>query len=115
MKETEELETVEFMIRLYCRKKHKSKELCEECERLLGYVRERRSKCPFGDNKTFCSNCKIHCYKPSMKEKIRQVMKFSGPRMLIYDPKLAFKHIGETIRCRKKQKKETKQNAKNKN
>lgn len=50
-----------------------------------------------------------------MKEKIRQVMKFSGPRMLIYDPKLAFKHIGETIRCRKKQKKETKQNAKNKN
>ncbi len=39
--------------------------------------------------KTFCANCKVHCYKPQMREQIRQVMRFSGPRMLLYHPVLA--------------------------
>ena len=32
-------------------------------EKLKEYVSLRLNKCPFGENKTFCSNCKIHCYK----------------------------------------------------
>lgn len=79
MKQCKELEVVELMIRLYCRKKHQCKDgLCTECNELLEYVKFRRSKCPWGDKKPFCSNCKIHCYKPEMREKIKEVMRFSG-------------------------------------
>ena len=49
MKESKELEVVELMIRLYCRKKHKFKDgLCADCNELLEYVKLRRSKCPWG-------------------------------------------------------------------
>ena len=108
-----EMKTLEFMIGIYCRKKHKHKDgLCSECQDLLDYARLRRSLCPFGDKKTFCSNCKIHCYKPEMHEKMRNVMKFAGPRMMFYDPKQAFNHVAETIRVKRQRKREEKERLK---
>ena len=50
------------------------------------------------ETKTFCSNCKVHCYKPEMREKIRDVMRFSGPRMLFVHPVAAIRHVMETNR-----------------
>lgn len=92
-KREDEKEMVSLMIRLYCRKNHKTKELCSECAELDRYARERSDRCPFMENKTFCSNCKVHCYKPEMREKIRKVMRFSGPRMMLYHPVMAIKHL----------------------
>lgn len=92
-KREDEKEMVSLMIRLYCRKNHKTKELCNECAELDRYARERSDRCPFMENKTFCSNCKVHCYKPEMREKIRKVMRFSGPRMMLYHPIMAIKHL----------------------
>ena len=43
--------TVQKMINLYCRKKHRTTQLCEECSFLMKYAIERLSKCPFGDDK----------------------------------------------------------------
>ncbi len=83
------------MILLYCRKNHKGKaHPCEECAELTAYASERSARCPFMENKTFCSNCKVHCYNPEMRQKIRTVMRFSGPRMLLYHPGMA---IGQLI------------------
>ena len=86
---------VEEMIRLYCRKNHSGSkaQLCPVCQKLADYAKLRSQKCPFMENKTFCANCKVHCYKPEMREKIRQVMRFSGPRMLLYHPVLAVWHL----------------------
>ena len=56
----------------------------------------RSDKCPFMETKTFCSNCKVHCYKPVMWEKIREVMRFSGPRMLFSHPVMAVSHVIES-------------------
>ncbi len=92
-KREDEKEMVSLMIRLYCRKNHKTKELCSECAELDRYARERSDRCPFMENKTFCSNCKVHCYKPEMREKIRKVMRFSGPRMMLYHPVMAIMHL----------------------
>ena len=55
------------MIRLYCRRKEGNKELCPQCLELLEYARTRLSRCPFGENKTTCRLCPVHCYKPEMK------------------------------------------------
>ncbi len=99
-----EIEVVTLMIKKYCHGRHKTKkgELCEECNALLDYVKYRRSVCPWKKNKPFCSNCKIHCYEPEMREKIRKVMKYSGPRMLFDHPIIAINHVIETKREKKK-------------
>lgn len=80
--------TIEKMVRLYCRKKHKTakNELCSDCLEVMNYAHERLDYCPFGDEKGACAECPIHCYRKSMKEKVKVIMRFSGPRMLIYHP-----------------------------
>lgn len=82
------------MIRLYCRKKHgmPDGELCPHCAEVKAYAWLRLDKCPFGDQKTVCKSCAIHCYKSDMREKMRAIMRFSGPRMLVYHPLDFFKH-----------------------
>ena len=96
-KRQREKEVVALMIRLYCKKQHgEAQRLCPECAELLAYAELRSDKCPFMETKTFCSNCKVHCYQPAMREKIRQVMRFSGPRMMLYHPVLAVRHVIES-------------------
>jgi superfamily II helicase len=87
-----EKDTVTEMIRLYCLKKHQQG-LCKECQDLQDYALKRLSLCQFGENKTACSNCSVHCYKPEFRQKIKSVMRFSGPRMLVYHPIYAVKHL----------------------
>ena len=91
-----EKDTVKIMIEIYCRKKHRNKsELCDECQELLNYANKRLDFCKFGEDKSFCSKCQIHCYKKDMKLKIKQVMKFSGPWLIVYSPRQFIKHIFE--------------------
>lgn len=115
MERDREIEVVHKMIKLYCIKKHKNKtKLCDECQKLYEYACHRRTVCPYGDNKPFCSNCKTHCYIPKMREKIREVMRFSGPRMIIYNPKVAISHLRESLKEKRKSKKEEKRKIKEK-
>ena len=94
---------VSEMIALYCRKKHGAKRgLCAECAALDAYARQRSDRCPFMETKTFCANCRVHCYKPAMREKIRAVMRFSGPRMIFHHPVAAVWHVIETKREKKR-------------
>ena len=104
-KREREKEMVSDMILLYCQKQHKSirkvtglkkTDLCQECAELEAYARMRSDKCPFMETKTFCSNCKVHCYKPDMRQRIRTVMRFSGPRMLFVHPVAAIRHVIES-------------------
>jgi hypothetical protein len=96
-KREREKKTVSLMIELYCKKNHgKNGCLCPECTALNEYARLRSDKCPFMETKTFCSNCKVHCYKPEMREKIREVMRFSGPRMIFHHPIMAIRHLIES-------------------
>ncbi len=96
------------MIGLYCRKKHGGRELCGECKELAEYARQRSDRCPFMENKTFCSNCKVHCYKPEMRQKIKEVMRFSGPRMIFHHPISAIRHVIESSKEKRRQASENK-------
>ena len=55
------------------------------------------------ENKTFCSNCKVHCYKPEIRQRIKEVMRFSGPRMIFHHPIAAFRHVIESSREKRRQ------------
>lgn len=89
-----EKKTITLMINIYCQKKHGNKkgELCDECKELLEYAHKRLSFCKFGDSKSTCAKCPIHCYKKDMREKVKAVMKFSGPRLILHSPLELIKH-----------------------
>src|ERR1035437_9008407 len=85
---------VDRMIQLYCRKKHNSSiNLCTDCDTLKGYAFERLFMCPFKESKTACKDCKVHCYQKDKRNDIREVMKSSGPRMILYYPLGFLKHF----------------------
>lgn len=88
-----EKSTVELMIRLYCRKKEGNKILCPACDSLLKYAHARLDHCPFGNGKNSCQHCPVHCYQPEMREKMRRVMRYAGPRMILYHPLAALRHL----------------------
>lgn len=96
-----EKRTVERMVRLYCRKNERHNSLCPACEKLLVYAHKRLSACPFEDNKPTCKRCPIHCYKPDMRERMRAVMRYAGPRMLFYHPLDAIVHLWDVVKCRR--------------
>lgn len=98
-----EKKTVGKMIYIYCAAKHgTSHSLCSECDRLNTYAQRRLSSCKFGENKPTCERCPIHCYAPQMREKIREVMRFSGPRMIYRSPILAIHHLFKNLTSRHK-------------
>jgi hypothetical protein len=91
--------TVKVMIHLYCRKQHTAvQDLCGECTGLLEYASNRLELCRFGNTKPVCSKCTVHCYRPDMRDAIRKVMRFSGPRMLLYHPLEAVIHLIRSLR-----------------
>lgn len=86
---------MELMIRLYCRGNHGGREgLCAECGELLAYAARRLDKCPYRP-KPSCRNCPAHCYTPENRARIKEVMRYAAPRMLLRRPLLALKHFLE--------------------
>ncbi len=88
-----EARTIDAMISLYCRELHGGDTLCADCRELAEYAHLRLDKCPFQEGKTTCAKCPVHCYKPAMRERIRVVMRYAGPRMLYRHPILAIRHL----------------------
>lgn len=88
-----EIKTVRVMVGMYCRNRHGGKTLCDDCRALCSYAEKRIVKCPFGENKPVCSKCSIHCYKPDMRKRIGEVMRFAGPKMIFRHPLMAARHL----------------------
>jgi hypothetical protein len=97
-----DLRTVALFIDLYCRYKHKGSDkrpadlkvydvpaiagrkivVCEECRKLLTHAFVKRAHCPM-EPKPACKHCPSHCYHPTYRAQIREVMRFSGRKMLL--------------------------------
>jgi len=87
-----EIRTARTMIGMFCRRFH-GKRSCRNCDALLAYVEERIAKCPYGALKPACSQCRTHCYQEEMRQRIQEVMRFAGPRMLYRHPLMALRHL----------------------
>jgi hypothetical protein len=83
------------MVHIYCAGTHGRADgaLCGPCAALLNYADDRLAKCPFGEEKTTCRDCPIHCYRPAERTAMKDVMRFAGPRMLWRYPLLALRHL----------------------
>ena len=83
-----------MMLKLYCKDHHHSAGgLCLECQKLLEYAINRLAHCKFGENKPTCGKCTVHCYKPEMRKQIKEIMRYSGPKMLFAHPIAAIRHL----------------------
>lgn len=56
--------------------------VCPGCRAFLLYAMERRLRCPL-DEKPSCKHCRIHCYRPGHREKVREIMRYSGKRLIL--------------------------------
>jgi hypothetical protein len=89
-----ELRTIEVMTAIYCRCHHAPTTApCAECRALVDYAAKRLAVCPFGEAKPVCAKCQVHCYGPAMRERVRDVMRYAGPRMTLSHPWLALMHL----------------------
>jgi hypothetical protein len=106
-KRAEEQRVVDLMVRIYCRGKGHARanpreRLCPECAELAAYARRRNDACPLLEERSFCQFCAVHCYSPTMRARITEVMRYSGPRMIFHRPLLALKHLLALRRHRQK-------------
>jgi hypothetical protein len=93
-----EKQTIGVMIGMYCRARHGvPSALCNECGALLAYAHRKIDACVFHSHKPVCNGCRMHCYAQGMREEVRDVMRFSGPRMLVSHPVLGVLHMLDRI------------------
>ena len=99
LRERKDLNLLALFTAVYCRAHHKGPrapletaalagsgvarhQLCAECRELLRYACDRRIKCPL-DPKPACKHCLVHCYCPEYRNKVREIMRFSGRRLIL--------------------------------
>ncbi|NOZ08865.1 MAG: nitrous oxide-stimulated promoter family protein [FCB group bacterium] len=89
-----EIKTVRAMLGIFCRAHHHpDQELCPACSEIYKYAVDRILSCPVRATKPPCEMCKIHCYKPDLRNSVKSVMRYSGPRMIYRHPLLAARHL----------------------
>lgn len=87
------------MILMYCRGVHGTADsLCPDCAELQDYARRKLDRCVFGEDKPTCALCPVHCYGTAMRESIRCVMRYAGPRMIWRHPLMALLHLVDSRR-----------------
>lgn len=94
---TREKRTINAMVKIYCHDHHADDTLCQDCQSLLEYAQNRLDKCPFDEKKPACNKCTVHCYSVTMREHVRQVMRYAGPRMILKHPLLALQHFVDLL------------------
>lgn len=90
----QEYQTIEAMVVLYCKANHQSTQVpCDSCNEFLSYAHTRLDRCPYGQAKPTCNKCPVHCYKPELKARAKEIMRYAGPRMLLSHPIMAIRHL----------------------
>lgn len=89
-----ERKTFTAMLAMFCHDQHGTATgLCASCEQLQAYALERSAHCPFQADKPTCLQCPVHCYQPEMRARVRDVMRYAGPKMPLRHPLLALLHL----------------------
>lgn len=96
-----EKRTIRAMIVIYCRSRHSPEEgICLDCREMFDYACARLDRCPAGGGKSTCAQCSTHCYRPEMRARVKEVMRFAGPRMAYRHPILALQHRWHAMKHR---------------
>ncbi len=87
------------MVAIFCEGMHGTKGgLCNDCRELLEYADGRIDKCRFGSQKSTCAKCSVHCFKRDMRARVKEVMRYAGPKMAYRHPWLSLMHYLDGFR-----------------
>ena len=84
-------------VEVYCAGKHEmsakqsfllpedlgERQMCADCAGFMAYAVARRLKCPLEAEKPTCKHCRIHCYNKPQLAKVREIMSYSGRRLML--------------------------------
>lgn len=89
-----EIKTFRKIIGMYCRaREHEAESLCADCSCLLHFIEDKLSDCPYGPHKFACRKCPKPCYDEAFRLRLREIMRYAGPRMMFWHPYLTVRHI----------------------
>ncbi len=97
-KERKDLKLLALFTSVYCRAHHSRErnplkglphqlksfqryQCCAECADFLCYAIERRLGCPL-EPKPSCKHCQVHCYRAGHRDKVREIMRYSGKALI---------------------------------
>ncbi|NJD38954.1 MAG: nitrous oxide-stimulated promoter family protein [Geobacter sp.] len=58
-------------------------QLCATCAAFMNYAVTKRINCPLEAEKPSCKHCRIHCYAAEQRALVKQIMAWSGRRMIM--------------------------------
>lgn len=97
-KKAKDIRVLSDFVSIFCREKHREEPkekfylkdervgyilkdmdmmLCRECRKLLSHGIVKLLLCPY-DPKPMCKKCETPCYAPGYREKVREIMRYSG-------------------------------------
>lgn len=96
-----EKNTLKAMFYIFCSGKgharDKKSSLCGNCSLLYDYACKRIDLCPFSHDKPTCVKCPVHCYDKNSREAVKEIMRYSGPKMPLRHPFLSAMHVLDGI------------------
>lgn len=57
--------------------------ICSGCAEFMQYAITKRLKCPLEVEKPSCKHCRIHCYGKEERDMVREIMAYSGRKLLL--------------------------------
>ena len=95
--------TLETIGRIYCDAHHEgpkdASRLCPMCRETVNATLARTQACPF-DHTGNCQDCTVHCQRGEAQERIREMMRYSAPRMVFRHPLMTADYLRKKISMR---------------
>lgn len=98
-----DLKTLEAIGRIYCSAHHDGEKdaagLCPSCREAVDATIARVEACPFGHEGN-CQDCTVHCQRGEAQQRIREIMAYSAPRMLLRHPAMTARYLAKKLKRR---------------
>lgn len=92
-----DLKTLEAIGRIYCDAHHRKAErdargLCASCGEAIDATFARAANCP-NHRSGNCEDCDVKCQRGDAQVRIKQIMRYSAPRMLFRHPLMTLEYL----------------------
>ncbi len=98
-KDRQTLEAIGF---IYCRAHHldepkDAQGLCPSCREAIEGTLLKTLQCPY-NHAGNCQDCTIHCQRGESQARIKTIMAYAAPRMLLRHPVMTARYLGKKLR-----------------
>lgn len=97
VKNVRDLKTLEAIGRIYCKAHHQGTEqdeagLCPSCREAVESTFARAANCPNHQTNN-CEDCEVKCQRGDAQKRIKQIMRYSAPRMIFCHPLMTLEYL----------------------